>query len=384
MILGISEDFSSEVVLDAELTALPVSGLCLNSGVHPSITIENLLEFLSFTDIEFADWAEDVTYSAYSISKKRSDIVILNGVIYQSLKGDNLNENPEDENSTFWLVTNLESLKLKNHIDRIKDKVYAELNLTKRLINNQFLYNINPFNPQPTSILLPNDYSSWVFEPKGSDYVTIRINQISFQKDSNIPVNLYVINQGVLIDTLEITPSNGIVEFKDFNYTFKGKGKWIFTIDSTEIISNPSYIDPLKFDGFVCYTATGIGNAPETAIYSYGTTGNGLGFNISVYLDSQDYINNNLNELANFVRSTFELETLKMFLHNSNNRSNRSVQIQLDKDMLIAETKSLDMNTVAKRFQDEKRMAIRTMQRTFDTQLVQEDESEMSISMGSI
>lgn len=384
MILGVSEDWSSNVVLDAELTALPESGLCLNSGVHPSITIENLLEFLSFTEVEFADWTDNVTYSVYSNSRKRTDIVTLEGVIYQSLKANNLNNSPDEEDSIYWLATNLESLKIKNHIYKVQDKVFSELKLTKRLINNQFIYNINPNTQEQSLVQLPNDYSAWVFEPKGSDYVTIRLNQISFQKLGTTTVNLYVINQGVLIDTLEITPSNGIVDFKDLNYSFKGKGKWIFAIDSTIVISNPSYVDPLKFDGFVCYTATGTGNEPETAIYSNGTTGNGLGFNISVFLDSSDYIENNINELANFVRATFELETLKMFLHNSNNRSNRAQTIQLDKDALIAETKSLDMDTVAKRFQDEKRMAVKAMQKTFDTQLVQEDESEMEVTYGSV
>lgn len=376
MILGISEDFTTSVSLDAELTSLPQSGLCLNSGTHPSITIDNLLEFLSFFEPTFSNWNNTTTYTNYSVSKKRTDIVKHQGKIYQSLKIANLNKEP-DTNSDFWLETNLESLKIKNHIDKIKDKVYSELNLTKRLINNQFIYNIGT-----NVVQLPNDYSAWVFEPKGSDYVTFRINQISFQKLGTTPVNLYVINQGVLIDTLEITPSNGIVDFKELNYTFTGKGKWIFAIDSTEVIGTNAYIDPLKFNGFVCYTASGIGNAPETANYSYGNTSNGIGFNLSVFLDSTIYIQNNLNELANFVRATFELETLKMFLHNSNNRSNRNQTIQLDKDMLIAETTSLDMNTVAKRFQDEKRKALRIMDRTFDTQLV--DDSDFEIELNSL
>ena len=53
-------------------------------------------------------------------------------------------------------------------------------------------------------------------------------------------------------------------------------------------------IDPLKFDGFVAYTATGIGDAPEDALYSFGTGGNGLSFNISVYLEPSQYLTNNL------------------------------------------------------------------------------------------
>jgi len=380
MILGISEDFSSDVQLDSQITAIPQSGLYLNSGTHPSITVENLLEFLSFYDFVFSDYNDETTYTNYSLTKKRTDIVKYESKIYQSLSNANVGNLPTEENSIYWLETNIESLKIKNHIDKVKDKVYSELNLTKRLINNQYIYNAGPSQ----SFQLPNDYSAWIFEPKGSDYVTFRINQISFQKLGTTPVNLYVVNQGVLVDTLQITPSNGIVDFKDLNYTFTGKGKWIFAIDSTEVIGSSSYVDPLKFNGFLCYTAVGIGSEPETAVYSYGNSNNGIGFNISVFLDSSIYIENNLNELANFVRATFELETLKMFLHNSNNRSNRSQTIQLDKDMLIAETKSLDMNTAAKRFQDEKRKALRVMSRTFDTQLLESDDSDFEIEMSSL
>jgi hypothetical protein len=57
--------------------------------------------------------------------------------------------------------------------------------------------------------------------------------------------------------------------------------------------------------------------------------------------------------LGNLVRATFELMALEMFLYNSENRGNRVQQIQLDRDNLIAETKSLEMNTVARRYTSE-------------------------------
>ena len=362
---GFTEDFSSQVTLDTELMALPESGLYLNSGVHPSITINNLLSFLSFEDFTFTAWSEDATYGKYLDTKKRTDIVTYEGKMYQSILGENTNNLPDEENSLYWLETNLDSLKLKNFIFKVENKVYSDLRLTKRLINNQFIYDV----AGDTEVLLPNDYSAWVFEPKGSDYVTITLNQISIQKSGTTPLNLYVINQGVLIDTLEITPSNGIVDFKNLGYSFRGKGKWIFAIDSTEVFLKYGFIDPLQYDGFLCYTATGIGNNPETATYSYGVSENGIGFNVSVSLDSQVYIDNNLSLLGNFVRATFELMTLEMFLYNSENRGNRSQQIQMDRDNLIAETKSLEMNTVARRYTSELASAKRVIAKTFDTQL---------------
>ena len=375
---GFTEDFSSQVVLDAELTALPDSGLYLNSGVHPSITINNLLSFLSFEEFEFATWDTYATYGKYTDTRKRTDIVKHSSKIYQSLVVSNQGNRP-DESPEEWLETNLESLKIKNFILKVEDRVFSDLRLTKRLINNQYIYNVSG----RSEVMLPNDYCAMVFEPKGSDYVTITINQISIQKSGNTPLNLYVINQGVLIDTLQITPSNGIVDFKSLNYSFKGKGKWIFAIDSTEVYLESGYIDPLMFDGFVCYTATGIGNSPESANYSYGFSANGIGLNVSAHLDSQVYIDNNLAMLGNLVRATFELMALEFFLNNSENRGNRSQQIQMDRDNLIAETKSLEMNTVARRYTSELSFAKKTIAKTFDTQL-SNNESDFGIEEDTV
>lgn len=375
---GFTEDFSSLVVLDAELTALPDSGLYLNSGVHSSITINNLLSFLSFEEFEFATWDTDATYGKYTDTRKRTDIVKHSSKIYQSLVVSNQGNRP-DESPEEWLETNLESLKIKNFILKVEDRVFSDLRLTKRLINNQYIYNVSG----NTEVTLPNDYCAWVFEPKGSDYVKITINQISIQKAGTTPLSLYVINQGVLIDTLEITPSNGIVDFKTLNYSFKGKGKWIFAIDSTDVYLQSGYIDPLMFDGFVCYTATGIGNSPESANYSYGFSANGIGLNVSAHLDSQVYIDNNLAMLGNLVRATFELMALELFLNNSENRGNRSQQIQMDRDNLIAETKSLEMNTVARRYTSELSFAKKTIAKTFDTQL-SNNESDFGIEEDTV
>ncbi|HQZ51033.1 MAG TPA: hypothetical protein PLF17_10940 [Chitinophagaceae bacterium] len=373
MILGIKEDFSSNVYLDAELTSASTSGLCLNSGVHPSITIDNLLSFLSFPKVSPELWDLATTYGSYNVSKKRSDLVTYEGVIYQSLLATNLNKQPDTE-TDYWMVTNMESLTLKSFIDKVQDRVYADLSLTKRLINSQHIYQVGK-----TEVLLPNDYAAWVFEPKGSDYVTITLNQVALQALTTDETNLYVINQGILVDTLVLTPNNGKFEFKELNYSFKGQGEWIFAIDSTNVLVSSGYVDPLSYDGFICYTATGTGNAPETATWSLHQSGNGLGFNVSASLDSSVYIENNLSNFGNFVRVTFELMALEVFLHNSSNRSNRNEKLQGDKELLVAETKSLEMNTVAKRHQTEYDRCKRLIAKTFDTQLATGDEFVVEI-----
>ncbi len=379
MVLGIAEDYSTEITLDSQLTSVPESGIYANSGIHPSITVGNLLAFLPKIDIVPSIWDYTKDYGKYETLRSKDALCTRTNNIYQSLKTPNQNQNPVTQ-TAFWLQTNAESLKLKSFLDKVRDKVYSDLMLTKRLINNQYIYEVGE-----TEINLPNDYCGWVFEPKGSDYVTIKINQISIQKSGTTPISLYVINQGVLVDTLTITPSNGKVAWQDLFYTFKGQGKWHFVIDSTQVISNNGYIDPLQYDGFVAYTCVGIGNSPEGSTYSYGNSGNGLGFNVSVYLDSNTYIENNITQFAPLVRATFEYMAFQMMASNSYNTSELAQRIQQDKKMLQMEILDTNpaVNSSVNRYEKALRQAKDILNKTFDTQLSDDDEG-VRVEIGSI
>jgi len=379
MVLGIAEDYSTEIELDSQLTSIPDSGIYANSGIHPSVTLGNLLAFLPKTDITPSTWDYTKNYGKYETLRSKDALCTKTNKIYQSLATPNQNKNPATDTS-YWLHTNAESLKLKSFLDKVRDKVYSDLKLTKRLINNQFIYEVGE-----NENVLPNNYCGWVFEPKGSDYVTIRINQISIQKSGTTPINLYVINQGVLVDTLTITPSDGKLEWANIAYTFKGNGKWHFVIDSTTVWSNNGYIDPLRYDGFVCYTCVGIGSAPETSTYAYGNSGNGLGFNISVYLESETYIDNNISEFASLVRATFEYMTFQMMASNSYNSSELAQRIQQDMNMLKQETLDANpaINNSFNRYKKALREAKDILNKTFDTQLSDDDEG-IRVSVGSI
>ena len=368
MILGIAEDYTNVEVLDKELTSIPQSGLYINGGSHPLITINNLLQFLPNLDMIFNDWNIAKNYNIYSESRNIDDIVMYDNKLYQSLIA-NVGKQPDIE-ATYWIETNVNSLRLKSFIFNVIDKVISDLKLTKSLVNNQYIYEVGE-----DTITLPNDYAGWVFEPKGSDYTSIRINEISFQKESITPVNLYVINQGVLVTTLQITPSNGIVEFKKLDYTFKGKGRWIFAIDSTDVKVNNYNIDPLKYKGFVAYTASGIGVTPNGAQYSYNTSGNGLGFNISVFLDSSSYILNNLSDFGSFIKATFEYMAFQMFLYNSNNQINSSQRTIANIDLLSAEVMNTKADTSVTRYLREKSIALKKVSKTFDSSVTSSDYS---------
>ena len=141
MILGISEDFSlkESIVLDSQLKGVPSSGLFLNAGVHPSITVGNLLHFLPKIVFNFTAWDGSTSYGVFLTSRNRGDIVTKNSKVWESIKaGDN--HDPEEVDSIYWVETNIESLRLKIFIESVKDKVFADLSLTKRLVTNQYIY----------------------------------------------------------------------------------------------------------------------------------------------------------------------------------------------------------------------------------------------------
>jgi hypothetical protein len=372
MVLGISEDLTSNVTLDSELTSIPSSGIYLNSGVHPSITVENLLEFLPKTVFNFTAYDNATSYGVFSITRNKKDIVSHDGKIYQSIKSGSGNAVTDTD---FWLETNIESLRIKTFLQKVQDRVYSDLNLNKRLVNSQYLYE----NGEHLSTL-PNDYAGWMIEPKGSDYVSFRVNEISLQKDGTTPVNLYILNQKTLLDTITVTPNNGQLNFKPVDLVLQGKGEFKLVIDSTDIYRGNGSIDPLKFNGFVATTVNGTGDAPENAKYTYNTTGNGIGLNLSAFLDATSYIEDNLEQIAGYIRVTFELMCFEMFLHNSNNRSNRSQRIQMRDEFLIAELKDMQNETVIRRYHREKKRAIESIERTFDTQLNNRDKLTVKIS----
>lgn len=374
MILGISEDYTANVDLDSQLTNIPSSGMYVNSGVHPSITLGNLLEFLPKTDFTISDWDNSIEYGIFDVTRNKKDIVKSNGKIYQSIK-EGTNKIVTDTN--YWLETNIESLRIKNFIQKVKDRVYSDLSLNKRLISNQYIYKNGE-----TETTLQNDYAGWVLEPKGSDYVSIKINQVSLQKSGTTPVNLYVLHQNTLQDTITITPNNGEISFEDVDIVLSGKGVFKLVIDSTDVYVDNATIDPLKFDGFVAYTTLGTGNTPQSASYTYNTFGNGIGLNLTAYLDAKVYIDNNMTWFGSFIRATFEYMCFQMFYHNSNNNSNRSQRLQMRDDILLSELKDMRVDSVVKRYHDERKNAVKMLEKTFDTQL--KSKNGLTTEIGSL
>jgi hypothetical protein len=370
MILSLAEDLTSTVIFDSELLATPDSGMYLNNGVHESIIANNLVQFLPYEVFVFADYVPVTTYGKYTETLKRTDIVTSGGLIYQSLATGNTGNDPASS-PLLWLETNIESLRIKTFYLSTQNNAIAQLNLKRRLVDSQILYNVAEIEENATATMLPNDYSAWIFEPKGSDYVKITINEVSFQATTAVQQNLYVINQGKLIDTLVLNPNaEGRLVFEEIDYTFAGKGKFIFAVDSQMVLTNGATIDPLKYKGFVVSTASGIGATPEGSDYSRSTSNNGLGFNVKAFLDSTTYLKYNLEDFGQYLQATWRLKVLEMFLHNPNNRSNRSERNHTDIKMWQAETKDdKSGGSALSQFNKEKKKAFAKIKTTFDTQL---------------
>ena len=372
MVLTFAEDFTSTVDLDSELLGTSESGLHWNRGVHPILTVEGLISYLPIISFTFPDWVAGTTYSEFNTSRNKSDIVTKDSVIYQSLQDSNVGNDPATE-TAFWLVTNIDSLRIKSFIWTVEDNMTAQLTLNRKLIENQFIYNIGE-----ELQTLSNDFSGWAFEPKGSDYVKIRINQIALQADTDVQQNLYVINQGRLITTLTLNPDNGVLSFEDVGYTISGKGRFLFVIDSQDVLSDNAFNDPLRYNGFVCYPVNGIGSTAASASYSKSSVGNGLNWNISAYLDSSVYIENNKVDFAKFLQVQMELDFVKTIIHNANFRSNREQRIlnggQLTQQLLSTESLNLELNTIARKYEAERKFAYRAVNKTFDNFLVKRNE----------
>ncbi|MCP4336237.1 MAG: hypothetical protein GY679_00080 [Mycoplasma sp.] len=364
MNLTFVQDHTSNVSLDSELMGTPDSGLYWNQGVHPLVTINNLLTFMNEKEFTFSDWAIGTIYVKYEDSQKTTDIVTYNDVIYQSLTDNNTGNQP-DISPTNWLETNIESLKIKTFLKSAERNMISQLHLTRKLVDSQYIYNVGE-----TLQTLPNDYAGWVIEPKGSDYVKIRINQLSLQANTTNDVSLYVINQGVLVDTLTLHPQDGRLVFEDIGYSFNGIGKFIFAFDSQEVKTESAYNDPLKYDGFVLYPVSGIGTTPQDADYSFNSNSNGLNFNISAYLDSAQYLNNNLIDFSKMLQTQFEYDLFRLMLSNANNQSSADERNIADNprtlQLLTTETLDTEHLTIAKKYDVLLQDTKRSINKTFD------------------
>jgi hypothetical protein len=380
MVLTFAEDFTSDVVLSTDLTGVPTSGMYFNRGVHPIITLKNLLSFLPLQTYTFGAYAAGTTYGKYEDTLVRTDCVLDGGIIYESLQTGNKGHTPSSS-STWWLPTNLDSLRVKSFIRSSKDNLLSALALNRKLVENQYIYNVGE-----DTVLPSGNYMGWVFEPKGSDYTKIRINQIGIQANSITPITVYVINQGTQLSTLSVTPVNGVLSFQDVVLDITSKGPVVLAIPSQSVKSQEAYNDPLKYNGFVAYPVIGTGASAAASTWEISYVGNGMSFNISAYADSTVYVNNNLIDFAKVTQAQFEMDFLRMLVSNANARSTRQERALNDTELnrIYFEITDLQNNTISRRYNALIKETRQIISRTFDRALQVDTQDSLDIEIGTI
>lgn len=68
-VLTFAEDFTSTISLDNSLTGLSDSGLYWNRGVHPVVTVDNLLSMLPSLTQSFTAYSAETDYSKFEASR---------------------------------------------------------------------------------------------------------------------------------------------------------------------------------------------------------------------------------------------------------------------------------------------------------------------------
>lgn len=340
------QDYSSDVTLDASLLGVSASGSHWNQGSHPIVSISNIESVLPNFPITLLSFKTAKNYGVYEDGRDSFNVVTYKEKVYQSLSASNLGNHP-DVNPTDWLETNLDSLRIKGLIEGSKQKLISATRLNRKLIENQNIY-----SEGVTNIIPSGDLIGWTFKTKGSDYTKIRINQIVLESETSDAVSLYVVNKGILIDTLSITPNQN----ETFNYVLNGTGEFHFLVDSMSVKNSSVSNGSLNYKGFDCYPAT------STADYSVsrGSGTNGFSFNVTAYLDSASYFDNNLIDMAEALKVQFAYDITMLFISGANSKSNRTVRA-MDQAFLQEAYESLTL-----KLNSEVKSVIRSINTTFD------------------
>lgn len=361
-ILTFNKDYSNSVELDSVLMGVPTSNEYWNVGTHPLITIQNILTYMPTTEISPAAYVAETTYSI-------GNLVTYSSVIYESLSNNNLGNTP-DISTDDWLPTNEESQKIKIFLNQVKQNANNDLRLNRKLIENQYIYHIAKNDHTPTS-----DFIGWAFEHKFSDYVVIRLNKIAFQANTDQEVTFSIVNNSSVIETINVTPSNGVFSFSDIDLSFSGFGTFYLVTESQSIKSDGEINDPLKYKGMICYPVEGNGSSISAANYFRTTSGNGMGFNVSAYIDTSSYISFNEIDFVNVYKWRLAYDLVNMMLFNPNANSDRFERNHtgINKELMIMESKDNKLNTISNKYEKLIKETRGLISNSFDRVLKQKD-----------
>lgn len=348
MEFGILEDYTISGLDLGEDLVNPTSGLFLNDGVSPLITVKNLLNFLPYLDYLIPEWDNLKNYELYDSDIK--GLVSYNSKFY-ICKESNVGLQP-DLNPISWAETNKESVVLMNFVKNVVDRALLSLSI-ENVISEKNIVDVTKSSDYDFSLI--SDYVGLSFNLLDDFNTYLNIKKLSIQANTINPIDVYVVNNGVLLQTIQLTPENGLISFKDVDLKLKGFGTFYLVMESSSVKKGTGYLDKYNFDGVVVSGVLGKGNSPESSEFSENPSTNGFGVVYSVEMDIKDSYKTKPTTFFNYIKSCFEYSCFELFLYNPNATSNQHQKVIMDKNLLQNELKILDADTVAKRRNDYKK-----------------------------
>lgn len=369
--IGFKHDFTTDAFLDKEILKNSSDFCCLNENA-PLLTLANILDFLPKIEINFSIFSINKTYFSFAETQDYNSILTYNGELYQCI-ATSIGNLPTDEN--FFIKTNLDSIRLKSYINNVLEKVKEDLQLSYNLIENQSIFPSN-LNMKYTPI---NDKIGVSFEKRGSDYISIIINEFSAYADVNDNTfNLYHYLNNSLKKTISINNSfSNEYQTNFINLELNEKGSHVLAIDKRPMFNSNKQINPLRYDSFI-YNNVELTNG---RFVRSSVSCNGIGVNVSTALKSDLFLKHNLKLFHRFLKATFEYLFYQTILINSNKRINSNTRLLFDEKLLLSELKNKDTDSVLNRYLKEKDLALSLMKKTFDKQINKNtDEMEIEIT----
>jgi hypothetical protein len=187
------------------------SGVYVNSALHPLLTYDNIQAVVEqFSRVNVRIHSTAATY-------KIGDIVNSSGVIYQSIQNGNLNHDPAEANSLWWVKTNLLSAYLRRLYSGSVMKLFSQLFTEKKLneVAKTLLANVSLFEGVgriTDRITKTGKMAGYRIRLNHPDTVAV-LNYIGLQLDTvqaALPIYLYHSSSNVPVKTFTINHTKSI------------------------------------------------------------------------------------------------------------------------------------------------------------------------------
>jgi hypothetical protein len=293
--------------LDASLIGVSNSGRYYNIGVNPLITLRNVLSFM----LPASSWVVP-TYSGTDTYLK-DDLVVSASIYYVSLQDNNIGH--AVNLTTWWKVTTLESVWIKNKLLGVFESVLSKSILTSPILDHAKLYSISD---DSDLIVNASNYVGFEIRPKSSDHLKITINRISGQFSEDENVTMYLYKNNTLVTSFAITGSAdfAFTDITDIDLT--GEARWFLFYDQDDL-TGQAYNSVMNDSKLVCIKPFEVPNTTTDFINdvnSYTSNSYGLGIDISVTADLTQFILSNIQVFVECIHLQWQYDILEMFFTN--------------------------------------------------------------------